>query len=289
MLGPVGIMGISAGLNAVGGLLKSRALRKQARSYGRIADQLQSQYSASADPLRGLLGELEGINAGQLGYERAARAYANPALQGNLEASLGIQGSRRQFANMQDIARVRQQAQVGSAAIGAASDIEATNLAARQGVMGQIANLENEGSRLAAQARLGAADLRGQARQGLASGIQSGSSLLASIGAQQYTNRLINQAYANRVGTGSVGSTGYTGQRLSYDMPSAQLGQMPLAQINGQFAPIQSIGIQPMPVHTPAAPQPLSSIDPQSLMRSTNTRLPLTMLMPTRSLGSGYN
>jgi hypothetical protein len=24
-------------------------------------------------------------------------------------------------------------------------------------------------------------------------------------------------------------------------------------------------------------------------MRSTNTRLPLTMLMPTRSLGSGYN
>ena len=178
------MMGIGAGLNVVGGLLKSRGLRKQARAYGRIADQLQSQYSEAVDPLRGLLGELEGINAGQLGYERAARAYANPALQANLEASLGIQGSRRQFANMQDIARVRQQAQVGSAAIGAASDIEAQNLAARQGVMGAIADLETEGSRLAAQTRLGAADLRSQARQGVAQGFQQAGALGMDLGAR---------------------------------------------------------------------------------------------------------
>ena len=184
MLGPVGIMGISAGVNAIGGLLKSRALRKQARQYGRIANQLQSQYSEAADPFRGLLGELEGINAGQLGYERAARAYANPALQANLEASLGIQGSRRQFANMQDIARVRQQAQVGSAAIGAASDIETTNLAAIQSTMGSIAGIETEGSRLASQINLGGSDLLSQARQGVAQGFQQAGALGMDLGAR---------------------------------------------------------------------------------------------------------
>lgn len=199
-------MGISAGVNAIGGLLQSRALRKQARAYGRIANQLQSQYSEAADPFRGLLGELEGVNAGQLGYERAARAYANPALQANLEASLGIQGSRRQFANMQDIARVRQQAQVGSAAIGAASDIEATNLAARQGVMGSIADLETEGARLAAQINTGAEDLRSQARQGVAKGIQEGAALGMDIGARGY--------FAQRYGSGGFSGGLSSGSNL---------------------------------------------------------------------------
>jgi len=306
MLGALGMMGIGAGTNLVGGLLQSRALRKQARQYGRIANQLESQYSEAADPFRGLLGELEGVNAGQLGYERAARAYANPALQANLEASLGIQGSRRQFANMQDIARVRQQAQVGSAAIGAASDIETQNMAARQAVMGEIAGLETEGARLAAQMRAGGADLRSQARQGIAQGFQQAGSLGMQLGAQMRVNQMLNQRAADLVGTGSVASTGYTGQRLSYNAPSPQLQQMGLAQVNGQMAPIQSVGIAPMPTRPPITPQPLSSIDPQSLLRSTNnvlptygglpssmlipTRsgLPSSMLIPTRSQGEGY-
>jgi len=287
-MGPLAIMGISAGVNAVGGLLQSRALRKQARAYGRIANQLQSQYSEAADPFRGLLGELEGVNAGQLGYERAARAYANPALQANLEASLGIQGSRRQFANMQDIARVRQQVQIGSAAIGAASDIEAQNMAARQAVMGEIAGLETEGARLAAQMRAGGADLRSQARQGIAGGFKEAGALGMQLGAQMKVNQMLNQRAADLVGTGSVASTGYTGQRLTYNAPSPQLQQMGLAQINGQMAPIQSVGIAPMPTRAPITPQPLSSIDPQSLLRSTNNRLPLSMLIPTRSQGEGY-
>lgn len=220
-------MGIGAGVNAIGGLLQSRALRKQARAYGRIAKQLQSQYSEAADPFRGLLGELQGINAGQLGYERAARAYANPALQANLEATLGIQGSRRQFANMQDIARISQQAQIGSAAIGAASDIEATNLANQQSVMGSIANIKTEGSRLAAQIQTGAEDLRSQARQGVASGVQDLGSFGMALGGQMMVNQMLNQRAAS-----SVASTGYTGQRLGYAPAPAQLQQMPLAQIN---------------------------------------------------------
>jgi len=281
-------MGIGAGVNAIGGLLQSRALRKQARAYGRIANQLQSQYSEAADPFRGLLGELQGINAGQLGYERAARAYANPALQANLEATLGIQGSRRQFANMQDIARISQQAQIGSAAIGAASDIEATNLAAQQSVMGEIAGFETEGARLAAQMYAGGADLRSQARQGVASGFKEAGALGMQLGAQMQVNQMLNQRAADLVGTGSVASTGYTGKRLSYKALPPQLRQMPLAQINGQMAPIQSIGIAPIPTRPPVTPQPLSLIDPQSLLRSTNKRLPLSMLIPTRSQGEGY-
>jgi hypothetical protein len=63
---------------------------------------------------------------------------------------------------------------------------------------------------------------------------------------------------------------------------------MGLAQVNGQMAPIQSVGIAPMPTRAPIAPQPLSSIDPQSLLRTTNSRLPLSMLIPTRSQGEGY-
>lgn len=169
-------MGIGAGLNVIGGLLKSRGLRKQARAYGRIAD----QYSASADPLRGLLGELEGIDAGRLGYERATRAYGNVANQANLEASLGIKGSRQEFVNMQDIARIRQQAQIGSAAIGAAADIEAQNLAARQSVMGQISDIE----RYATGIRLGAEDLRSQSRQGIAQGFQQAGALGMDLGAR---------------------------------------------------------------------------------------------------------
>jgi hypothetical protein len=193
-MGPLAIMGIGAGVNAIGGLLQSRALRKQARAYGRIGNQLQSQYSEAADPFRGLLGELQGINAGQLGYERAGLAYRNPALQADLEASLGIQKSRREFANMQNIARIRQQAQIGSAAIGAAADIEATNLAAQQSVIGEIAGLETEGARLNAQMQAGGADLRSQARQGIAKGIQEGAALGMDIGARGY--------FAQRYGSG---------------------------------------------------------------------------------------
>ena len=206
MLGPIGIMGIGAGVNAIGGLLRSRALRKQARQYGQIANQVQSQYSEAADPFRGLLGELEGVNAGQLGYERAARAYANPSLQANLEATLGIQGSRRQFANMQDIARVRQQAQIGSAAIGAASDIEAQNMTARQNVMGEISGLETEGARLAAQMRAGGADLRSQARQGIANGFQQAGALAMDIGARGY--------FAQKYGSGGFSGGLSSGSNL---------------------------------------------------------------------------
>jgi len=286
-MGPLAIMGISAGVNAVGGLLKSRALRKQARAYGRIGNQLQSQYSEAADPFRGLLGELQGINAGQLGYERA-RAYADPALQANLDQKLGIKRSRSEFANMQDIARIRQQAQIGSAAIGAAADIEATNLAAQQAVIGEIAGLETEGARLNAQMQAGGTDLRSQGRQGVGSGFQDLGSFGMALGGQMMVNQMLNQRAADLVGTGSVASTGYTGQRLSYNAPSPQLQQMGLAQINGQMAPIQSVGIAPMPTRAPITPQPLSSIDPQSLLRSTNNRLPLSMLIPTRSQGEGY-
>lgn len=195
-------MGIGAGVNAIGGLLQSRALRKQARQYGRIANQLQSQYSEAADPFRGLLGELEGVNAGQLGYERAARFYGNPALQADLDEKLGRLGSRREYANMQNIARIRQQAQIGSAAIGAAADIEAQNMAARQAVMGEIAGLETEGARLAAQMRAGGADLRSQARQGVASGFQQAGALGMDIGARGY----FAQKYGSRGLSGGLSS-----------------------------------------------------------------------------------
>jgi len=205
-MGPLAIMGIGAGVNAIGGLLQSRALRKQARAYRRIGNQLQSQYSEAADPFRGLLGELEGVNAGQLGYERAARFYGNPAAQADVESSLGFQGSRRELASMQNIARIRQQAQIGSAAIGAAADIEAQNMAARQAVIGEIAGLETEGARLAAQMYAGGADLGSQARQGIARGIQEGAALGMDIGARGY--------FAQRYGSGGLSGGLSSGSNL---------------------------------------------------------------------------